>query len=93
MDEKCFGNPKDNLPEAADPKQGSREPARVTTFAGPDAEAMRGRLEPNHGKNESVVFHTFNSGKEFDMSPENIKKHLADLDQKYIDEKQDDGIR
>ncbi len=84
MDKDLFDNLTDSLREAIDIK-GKRKPAHVTTSTS-DAEAVRDRLEPSREKTEPIVFHTFDSGKKFDMSPEDIKKCLADLDA-ALDEK------
>ena len=91
MDKELFDDLVSSLREAVDIKQGRREPARTTSFSKPNAEAVRDDLESNRENVEPVVLHTFDSGKKFDMSLEDIKEHLADSDEKYLDEKQDEG--
>ena len=57
----------------------AREGITLTRFI---EEGLRLRLNPpNPHPQTEVVFHTFDSGKPFDMSPEEIKRHLNSLDE------------
>ena len=56
----------------------AREGVTITRFI---EEGLKLRLaSPALQPQGEVVLHTFNSGKTFDVSPEDIKKRLADVD-------------